>query len=390
MEIKVQEEPTNNPGGFAAGMAAGALAAYLLDARLGRRRRRFLIDQLVKAERKTQRALGAAGRDTKHRAKRTSAWVGGLSRQRVDDTVLEARVRSALGRASSHPGAITVAAHGGVVTLTGPILRDETQPLLARVQRVRGVRAVDNQLAPRDRSADVPALQGGRRRAKSLALVQENWSPFLRLIAVIAGVGLLIAGISRRRLGGGLLGGAGLALFARGLTNLPLRRLTGIGAGRRGVELHKTINIKAPRDRVFSFWMDYENFPRFMASVEDVRDLGRGQSRWTVKGPLGTSLSYDAELTRYRLNEELGWRSVPGSVLQHAGFVTFRDNRNGSTQVNVIMAYNAGGGAVAHVLADILGADPKTRMDQDLVRMKSMLEAAKLPTQAAQETLALS
>jgi len=38
------------------------------------------------------------------------------------------------------------------------------------------------------------------------------------------------------------------------------------------VDFHKTIKINAPVQEVFRFWANYENFPRFMANVREVRD----------------------------------------------------------------------------------------------------------------------
>ncbi|MGH9338395.1 MAG: hypothetical protein ACRD1R_02110 [Acidobacteriota bacterium] len=42
------------------------------------------------------------------------------------------------------------------------------------------------------------------------------------------------------------------------------------------------------------------------------------------------------------------------------------------------MSYNAGG-ALGHALATLVGSDPKTRFDQDLVRMKTLVETGQVP-----------
>ncbi len=51
----------------------------------------------------------------------------------------------------------------------------------------------------------------------------------------------------------------------------------GSGAGRRAVTIHKIINVAPPVEEVFAFWSDYQNFPRFMSNVRDVK--------LTVAGP---------------------------------------------------------------------------------------------------------
>jgi uncharacterized membrane protein len=66
-----------------------------------------------------------------------------------------------------------------------------------------------------------------------------------------------------------------------------MKRLVGINAGRRAVDIQKTITIDAPVETVYAFWTAYDNFPRFMSRVHDVRPSTReGQSHWTVEGPV--------------------------------------------------------------------------------------------------------
>jgi hypothetical protein len=55
---------------------------------------------------------------------------------------------------------------------------------------------------------------------------------------------------------------AGLALFARGATNNQFKRLTGVGGGRRAVDVQKTINVTAPVETVFGFFTEWESWPR--------------------------------------------------------------------------------------------------------------------------------
>ena len=75
--------------------------------------------------------------------------------------------------------------------------------------------------------------------------------------------------------------------LARAVTNLELKRLIGIGAGRWAVTIQKTVSVAAPIEEVFDFWSRYENFPRFMAHVRDVRRTPGGRAWWTVAGPAG-------------------------------------------------------------------------------------------------------
>ncbi len=93
------------------------------------------------------------------------------------------------------------------------------------------------------------------------------------------------------------IGVGGMAFLARGLTNLELRRLIGIAAGRRAIALQKAITVDAPVATVFDFWDCYENFSRFMPHVHEVRKTDGNRSHWDVAGPASTLFEWDAETT---------------------------------------------------------------------------------------------
>jgi len=178
----------------------------------------------------------------------------------------------------------------------------------------------------------------------------------------------------RPRAIGTTVGALGFGLVARTLTNLPTKRLLGVETGRRAVDIQKTININAPVEEVFAYWSNFENFPHFMSHVHDVSDLGNDRSHWVVDGPAGVPVSWDATITRYIPNRVLAWRSEPGSTVANAGIIRFSPNPDGGTQFNVQLSYNPPAGALGHAVAAFFGSDPKRTMDDDLMRLKSLLE----------------
>jgi uncharacterized membrane protein len=247
------------------------------------------------------------------------------------------------------------------------------------------VTGVENRLEIHKHPGDVPGLQGGRARpGERPELWQVNWSPSARLLAGAAGGTLLAGGLRRGGLAGLALGAVGAGLLARALTNLPVRRLAGTQAGRRGVDLQKTITIAAPVEEVFAFWSKYENFPHFLAHVREVRDLGNGRSHWVVAGPGGTPTEWNAVVTSYVPNQIIAWRTEPDSVVQHAGIVHFEPTEDGGTRIHMRLSYNPPAGAIGHGLAWLLGADPKHQLDEDMVRMKAFLETGRPARDAAQ------
>jgi uncharacterized membrane protein len=121
-----------------------------------------------------------------------------------------------------------------------------------------------------------------------------------------------------------------------------------------------------------------------MTNVREVRDLGKGHSQWTVAGPAGASVKWDVRITKLIPNELIAWKSEPGSAIANAGLVKFEPGHNGGTRVTVRMSYNPPAGAIGHLIATLFGANPKREMDQDLLRMKTMIETGHAPRDAAQ------
>jgi uncharacterized membrane protein len=370
------------------GALFGATAMYYLDPARGRYRRSLVANRLVHTERVARRAVRVAGRDLLNRTIGTAAALRAtLLPATTDDAVLAARVRACLGRVVSHPSSVRVEAQDGVVTLSGPVLAKEVPQLIACVERVHGVRDVRNELDEHEEPGHVPGLQGaGRaRRGPRAPFGQSSWSPAERLVGAVGGA-LALAGSLRQRGPAALvLGAAGLLLLGRAATNLEMRRLLGVNGERRTIDVHKSIRIHAPVEEVFALWDNFENFPSFMSHVVRVRRLRADADRWrwTVQGPGGTRADFDAVVTAREENRLLAWRTEAGDVVQHEGRVKFIPHDDGTTTVEVGMAYSPVGGALGHAVARLLGADPKHQMDDDLLRMKTYLETGRAPRDAA-------
>jgi uncharacterized membrane protein len=214
--------------------------------------------------------------------------------------------------------------------------------------------------------------------------MQGDWAPAARGSAMVGGGLLGLYGLLRRSPLGLAIGVAGLALLARGATNQPLRGMLRGQALGRTIDLEKSIRIDASPEEVYDLWANYENFPKFMSHVTDVRDLGHRRSHWVVRGPAGSEFEWDSVLTEQSRPHRLAWRTEPGAEIDQTGSVQFEPYRGG-TRVTVRMSYRPPAGAVGHGLAVLLGADPKRQMDDDLARMKAFIERGALPHEAAQQ-----
>jgi uncharacterized membrane protein len=367
---------------------AGALLMYLLDPDQGRQRSARSRERLARLARRGSGAGTAGVRDLGNRAGGLFAQLRGsmreaLGRDQPDDELLVERVRAQLGRLVSHPRAIEVTVQDGEVTLRGAVLMSEEDTLVRGVEAVRGVRAVASDLQIHQSAEGVPQLQGGREPAFAQA-IQDSWSAEARLLALAAGGtgaawGLRHGGVT------GLIGsGAGIALALRALTDRPLARLAGRG-GHNGIDIEKSIHIAAPCERVYDLWSNYENFPQFMSMVEEVRALDDRRSHWVVKGPAGTRIEWDAELTESDRPRLLAWRSEPGAPVQHVGSVHFEE-MDGGTRATVRMSYYPPGGMLGHTVATLLRSNPKQELDADLMCMKTFIETGVPDRRAASAT----
>ncbi|MCP3137699.1 SRPBCC family protein [Pyxidicoccus xibeiensis] len=361
------------------GMGMGMGLMYWADPRSGRWRRSHLQGRAVHAVHEASAAVGIIARDLSHRTRGLFFESFRKLRARpVDDLTLEERVRAALGRVCSHPGAIRVSARNGLVVLEGSILVGELKRVVPRLGRVRGVRGVDNRLSPFTEPGSRPDLQGGvPRRGEAWAFMQGHWSPTSRLFGALGGLALAGWGLGQRGIIGTLASLGGGMLGIRAFTNLDLKRLTGVGADVRAISLHKDLTVNAPVEEVFAFWSAMHNFPRFMTHVDEVRVGPEGRSTWKVRGPAGTHFEWDAIVTKRIPNRLLAWRSVEGTLVKNAGVIHFEPTPNGGTRVDIRLSYNPPAGAVGHAFAKLLGADPKKQMDDDLLRFKSLLERGK-------------
>jgi osmotically-inducible protein OsmY len=146
------------------GIGLGAGLMYLLDPDLGSRRRALVRDKLVRTAHQTGDAVDATSRDVSNRARGLAAETGSrLSEDDANDEVVAERVRSELGGTVRHPGSIAVRVENGRVTLSGPILADEVDRLLAQVSSVRSVTGVENRLEVHEQAGNTPGLQGAPR-----------------------------------------------------------------------------------------------------------------------------------------------------------------------------------------------------------------------------------
>ena len=148
-----------------------------------------------------------------------------------------------------------------------------------------------------------------------------------------------------------------------------------------------SIEVEAPVGKVYGYWQTLENLPQFMTNVEEVRSTGPDTTHWKVKGPLGTSLEFDARTTQDQENEAIGWNTEDGEV-QTSGQVRFREVTPSRTRVEVQMNYWDTPGGRAGEVASRLVANPQVMMQQDLQNFKEIIEGTATPEEIQQRPAA--
>lgn len=383
----MREESTGNHelAKWLGGIALGAIAMYLADPAQGRRRRALAQDKMRSLTNKTSGALNAAVHDASNRLSGLQAQANriigqGNKSKPIDNHVLEARVRSKLGRAMMNAHFIDVKADEGIITLRGSVPEEEKQQVVKLVHGIPGVLDVRDKL-------DVPGQSGGlfsawsdayRSRSQTQGSFPSPW-----MLALLGGGMLGYYGFTRRTASGQLLAVAGLSYLARTLGYGDLDRLLASGETSDMIDVHKTIEIKASPETVFDIWTRYENFPHFMSHVIEVRDLGQQRSHWIVRGPANTRLEWDSVLIESSRPTTLAWKSEPGAEIENSGSV-YLEPYNGGTRATVQMSYCPPAGDVGKSVATLLGSDPEQELEDDLVRMKNFIESGVPPRDASQ------
>ena len=179
------------------GAGIGGAVMFLADPNHGARRRALIRDKFTWMTRKTRDAAGSTWRDLGNRTAGLQARVHGLSIDNVDDTTLTERIRSALGRATSHSRAVSVDVLDGWVTLTGDALTSESAAIIAAVNAVHGVEGVTNRLRTHAAAGSIPTLHGGSNPRRWATWLWSGWSPTAKLVAASLGAAALAT--TRRR-----------------------------------------------------------------------------------------------------------------------------------------------------------------------------------------------
>ncbi len=151
------------------------------------------------------------------------------------------------------------------------------------------------------------------------------------------------------------------------------------------IRVRKSLNINRTPEECYRFWRNFENFPSFMQHVDEVHSIDATRSHWKVRAPLGQHVEWTAELASDVPSQQLGWRTLEGSGIDHAGVVRFAPGIGGrGTRVQVDLSYRAPLGKAGAQLAKLFGEEPSQQIEEDLRRFKQLIETGEIPTTIGQ------
>lgn len=167
--------------------------------------------------------------------------------------------------------------------------------------------------------------------------------------------------------------GAGAAAVAAGNDDLRaklaplLDDLRGATAATSVVQ--ETLELELPVATVYNQWTQFEQFPRFMDGVEQVRQLDDSRLHW-VASVGGRRAEWDAKILEQHPDRQISWASEDGRTTR--GTVSFEPLGDKRTLLTLSMSYQLEG--IQERLGSAVGFD-RRRVRGDLERFKQLIES---------------
>ena len=217
-----------------------------------------------------------------------------------------------------------------------------------------------------------------------------------RAVSVAAGAIVALQGLSRGSLPGLLTAAVGGMLVYRGISGrCPMYEKMGIDTAHsgdgmeerelseQGIHVEQSMLIDKPAEELYRYWRDFNNLPAIMTHLISVQVRDDQRSHWVAKAPkiAGGQVEWDAEITADEPNTLIGWRSLPGSQVDHIGQIRFEKALGDrGTNVHVFMDYVPPAGKLGHWVATLFGESPARQMRDDLRNFKRIMETGEILT----------
>ena len=146
--------------------------------------------------------------------------------------------------------------------------------------------------------------------------------------------------------------------------------------------VRESIDLNVPVSTAYNQWTQFEEFPRFMASVDEVRQLDDTHLHWRAT-VAGKPKEWDAEITQQIPDQCIAWRSTSG--VRNSGVVTFDKIGENRTRVTMLMDYAPQ--TPGEKIGDLMGG-VKFTAKGNLKRFKELVEQRGVETGGWRGTVA--
>ena len=133
--------------------------------------------------------------------------------------------------------------------------------------------------------------------------------------------------------------------------------------------IEQSIELNVPVRAAYDQWTQFEEFPKFMEGVEEIRQIDDTHLHWVAEIG-GTRHEWDAVITEQLPDERVAWRNTDGK--DNAGVVTFHKLSDDQSKLMVQLDFVPEG--IKEKVGDLIGA-PDRRVKSDLERFKELVES---------------
>ncbi|MGH2534419.1 MAG: SRPBCC family protein [Thermomicrobiales bacterium] len=133
--------------------------------------------------------------------------------------------------------------------------------------------------------------------------------------------------------------------------------------------VEKTITVDVPVRTAYDQWTQFEQFPRFMEGVQEVKQLDDKRLHWHANLG-GKEERWDAEIVEQIPDRRISWRSTTGA--ENSGEISFEPAGANSTNLTARIGYDPSG--FVESVGDKLGVVSR-RVEGDLKRFKEFIES---------------
>ena len=210
----------------------------------------------------------------------------------------------------------------------------------------------------------------------------QNISQLERALSIGIGALLIYSGI--KRLGRSPIksfsrAAVGYGLMYRGVSgSCPVYRNMGVdGAKTTSVNIRTHLTVNKPKDEVYAVWRNLENLPLFMSHLASVKEIGGSRSHWEAKIPDNSpiAIKWEAEIVKDEPGVILSWHSLPGTAIENAGKVEFREALGGrGTDLRITITYRPPAGNIGTGISKLLNPLFSKMVEKDLLNFKQFVE----------------